>query len=87
MGAPDQLRLRLSWALSQLVVVSARSSNIQEIGTGAYFNMLQRFGLTNYRDILREVTLSPAMGAFLDNAGSYATSEDCPNCLPNENYA
>ncbi|MDR9390388.1 MAG: DUF1800 family protein, partial [Wenzhouxiangella sp.] len=46
-GAPDQLRLRVSWALSQLVVVSSRASNIQEIGTGVYFNMLQQTGLTN----------------------------------------
>ncbi|MDR9454023.1 MAG: DUF1800 family protein, partial [Wenzhouxiangella sp.] len=86
-GASDQLRLRVSWALSQLLVVSSRASNIQEIGTGAYFNMLQQTGLTNYKDILREVTLSPAMGQFLDNAGSYATSTDCPDCIPNENYA
>ncbi|HEY7905582.1 MAG TPA: DUF1800 family protein [Wenzhouxiangella sp.] len=86
-GSPDQLRLRLSWALSQLVVISTRASDIQEVGAGVYFNMLQEYGLTNYRDILREVTLSPAMGQFLDNAGSYATSEDCPNCIPNENYA
>lgn len=86
-GSPDQLRLRVSWALSQLIVISVRSSNIQEIASGVYFNMLQNFGLTNYRDILREVTLSPAMGAFLDNAGSWATSADCPDCVPNENYA
>lgn len=86
-GSPDQLRLRVSWALSQLVVISTRSSDIQEVGAASYFNMLQEYGLTNYRDILREVTLSPAMGQFLDNAGSYATSEDCPDCIPNENYA
>lgn len=84
-AAPDQLRLRLSWALSQLLVVSSR--DIDHEGTGAYFNMLQRFGLTNYREILREVTLSPAMGVYLDNAGSYATSEECPDCIPNENYS
>ncbi len=84
-GAPDQLRLRLTWALSQLLVVS--DNDIDTAGTGAYFNMLQRFGLRNYRDILKEVTLSPAMGLFLDNAGSYATSDACPDCVPNENYS
>ena len=86
-GANDQLRLRLTWALSQLLVISTRSSNTQEVGSAVYFNMLQEHGLSNYRDILREVTLSPTMGQFLDNAGSYATSEDCPKCIPNENYA
>jgi uncharacterized protein (DUF1800 family) len=85
--APDQLRLRMSWALSQLLVVSRNASDIQEIGTAVYFNMLQDHAFGNFRDLIRAVTLSPTMGQFLDNAGSFATSEECPQCLPNENYA
>lgn len=85
--APDQLRLRMSWALSQLLVVSRNASDIQEIGTAIYFNMLQDHAFGNFRDLIRVVTLSPTMGQFLDNAGSLATSEQCPECLPNENYA
>lgn len=85
--APDQLRLRMTWGLSQLLVVSRDASDIQEIGTGVYFNMLQDHAFGNFRDLIRAVTLSPTMGQFLDNAGSFATSEDCPECLPNENYA
>ena len=86
-AAPDQLRLRTSWALSQLLVVSSFSSDIQEIGTATYFNMLQEHALGNFRDLLRAVTLHPTMGQFLDNGSSFATSEQCPECLPNENYA
>jgi uncharacterized protein (DUF1800 family) len=85
-GGADQLRLRMSWALSQLLVISAEGG-IQEVGQAVYFNLLQDHALGNFRDLLRAVTLSPAMGLYLDNAGSRAASERCPNCIPNENYA
>lgn len=85
-GGADQLRLRMSWALSQLLVISAEGG-IQEVGQAVYFNMLQDHALGNFRDLLRAVTLSPVMGLYLDNAGSRAASDRCPNCIPNENYA
>ncbi len=85
LAGPDQLRLRMTWALSQLLVVS--SQGVEPGGVGAYFNLLQRNALGTFRDLLREVTLSPAMGHFLDNAGSQGASDRCPDCIPNENYA
>ena len=85
-GAPDQLRARMSWALSQLLVVSDEGG-IPQVGQAVYFNTLQQHALGNFRDLLRAVTLSPAMGQYLDNAGSRAAYDRCPNCIPNENYA
>lgn len=85
-GAPDQLRARMSWALSQLLVISSEGG-IQEVGQAVYFNTLQEHALGNFRDLLRAVTISPSMGQYLDNAGSRAASERCPNCIPNENYS
>lgn len=82
--APDQLRLRMSWALSQLLVVS--QSRVSGFAQAQYFNMLQENGFGKYRDLLRKVTLHPAMGFYQDNAlnrraGAY------PGATANENYA
>jgi len=84
-SGPDQLRLRVSWALSQLLVVS--QFGLESAAVGGYFNMLQGNAFGNYKDLLRDVTLSPAMGQYLDNAGSAGASEQCPTCIANENYA
>ncbi len=74
----DQLRRRVSWALHQIWVVSARTvyANrwIQE-----YTEILDRNAFGNYRDLMREITLSPAMGEYLDMVRSTRQN-------PNENY-
>lgn len=64
----DQLRLRVSWALSNLLVVSNRK--IQAYGVNEYFNTLQRNAFGQYGDLLKAVTLSPAMGFYLDNGSN-----------------
>ena len=61
----DQLRLRVSWALSNLLVVSNRK--IRPYGVNEFFNTLQRNAFGQYGDLLKAVTLSPAMGSYLDN--------------------
>ncbi|HSH90745.1 MAG TPA: DUF1800 family protein [Ramlibacter sp.] len=82
--APDQLRLRVSWALIQYIPVNAK---ITPYGMVQYFNLLQRHAFGNYGDFLRELTIHPSMGFFLDNAQNRPTSDLCQSCAPNENYA
>lgn len=65
-GGQDQLRLRTTWALSNFLVVSLRK--IQPYGASEYFNVLQRNAFGNYADLLKGITLSPAMGFYLDNS-------------------
>lgn len=84
-GAPDQLRTRVSWALSQFLVVSDRKVEI--VGTMYWTNMLQRRALGNYRDLLIDLAISPAMGHYLDNSQNRPKSAECPHCAPNENFA
>ena len=84
LSAPDQLRLRASWALSQFIVVSSRK--VQEVAAFEYLNLLQRHALDSYADLLRAVTISAPMGLFLDNAQNRPLTA-CPTCSPNENYA
>lgn len=81
-NAPDQLRQRTIFALSQLIVVSASKT-----GSGAeltpWVQLLSRNAFGSYRTLLREVTVSPTMGKFLDMAYSKKAST---TSSPNENY-
>jgi len=83
-SAPDQLRLRVSWALFSFIPVN---SKVQTYGVLEHVNLLQRHAFGNYRSFLKELSMHPAMGAFLDNVQNRPTSPECPNCAPNENYA
>lgn len=84
-AAPDQLRLRVTWALSQFLVVSQRKVDL--VGTLYYGNMLQQYGLGRYDDLLYQVSVHPAMGIYLDNNQNRPKSAECPHCAPNENFA
>ena len=79
-GQPsDQLRQRIAWALHQILVVSGRETPITyEMGT--YVRILERNAFGNYRTLLKEITLNPAMGEYLNMRGNTRTN-------PNENYA
>jgi uncharacterized protein (DUF1800 family) len=79
---PDQLRQRVAFALSQLLVVSAnKNTNGDEIIP--WLRLLSTHAFGNYRALLREATVSPSMGKFLDLANSVGGAA---NIAPNENY-
>ena len=80
----DQLRLRVSWALFSFIPVNGK---VQNYGVLEHVNLLQRHAFGNYRAFLRELSIHPSMGNFLDNVQNRATSPECPNCAANENYA
>ena len=78
-GNPDQLRQRVAFALSQILVVS----NTEVEGTYGlrnYQNTLLDGAFGNYRDVVKKVALSPVMGDFLNNANN-------DKAAPNENFA
>ncbi|PYT01147.1 MAG: hypothetical protein DMF63_04145 [Acidobacteria bacterium] len=75
----QQLRRRVSWALSQIFVVGGRETE-QSGRMIEYIKILDQHAFGNFRFLLRDVTLSPAMGNYLDMARS--TQQN-----PNENYA
>lgn len=84
---PDQLRQRIALALSEIFVVSDRDDDLNGVeATPAYMDLLARNAFGNVRQLLEEVTLSPAMGAYLDMLGN--DREDLETGRkPNENYA
>ena len=81
-NAPDQLRQRMIFALSQFIVVSANKNGSGEELT-PWVRLLSRNAFGNFRTLMRDVTLSPTMGKYLDMAYSRRASS---NSSPNENY-
>jgi len=85
--APDQLRQRVAFALSEILVVS-EDGVLQNRGTAlsSYYDTLLEHAFGNFRDLLEAVTLHPAMGLYLDmrrnDKGNILTGTH-----PNENYA
>jgi uncharacterized protein (DUF1800 family) len=78
-GEDQQLRRRVSWALSQIWVVSGKET-VQPSAMLPYINVLDRSAFGSYRLLMNDMTLNPAMGNYLDMAISTRQS-------PNENYA
>ncbi len=82
----DQLRSRITFALSQIFVVSNVASDLRAYGMASYMDMLQAHAFGSYRDLLQAVTLHPTMGYFL-NMRSSERSNATIGARPNENYA
>lgn len=84
----DQLRMRTTYALSQLFVVSTLSGRVGSDGEGLarYVDILQEGAFGNFRDLLEEVTYSPVMGEYLTYAGN-RKSNPATGYAPDENYA
>ncbi len=82
---PDQLRQRVAFALSQIFVTSFQTI-IWNDSMVPYQNMLLADAFTNYRQIMTDVTLSPAMGQYLNMANN-AMADPTTGSVANENYA
>ena len=83
--APDQLRQRVAFALSQILVTSGTDIN-QAYAMQRYQQLLADLAFGNFRDVLTEVTLSPAMGNYLDMVNNVKPNA-ATGVEPNENYA
>ncbi len=84
---PDQLRQRVAFALSQIFVVSFRDGDLasEEFAFGSYMDMLGRNAFGNFRRLLEDVTLHPAMGLYLDMMRSEKADPNS-GLQPNENF-
>lgn len=76
----DQLRQRVAFALHQMIVVSGASEVNRPSWLTIYLQALDKHAFGSYRALLQEITLSPAMGEYLDMRLSRRTD-------PNENFA
>lgn len=83
----DQLRQRMAFALSQILVVSDDSDLVFANETLTdYMDILAEHAFGNYRDLLEAVTYSPAMANFLTYLNNAKADPDTGR-MPDENYA
>ena len=85
LAQPDQLRARVAFALSQIMVTSG-VDNSRNYAMRHYQQMLRDRALGNFYDLLLAVTLSPVMGDYLDMANNNKANP-ATGTEPNENYA
>lgn len=85
-GSPDQLRQRLAYSLSQILVVSDLSDALSQepLLVADWNDMLARHAFGNYRDLLIDVSRHPAMGRYLTHLRNRKLEG---TIAPDENYA
>ncbi len=87
LNGPDQLRQRVAFALSEIMVVSELGVlSDQPFALASYYDTLAEHAFGNYRDLIEAVTLHPAMGAYLSMLGNEKPDPE-RNIRPDENYA
>lgn len=85
--APDQLRQRVAFALSEIFVTSENGALQNHAdGLSSYYDLLASNAFGNFRNLLEDVTLHPAMGLYLSMLGNNAGSE-ITGLHADENYA
>ena len=84
--APDPMRKRIALALSEFFVVSLQSAEFtwRSHAIAHYWDTLVKNAFGNYRQLLEDITLNPAMGYFLNTRGNQ--KENNSGRVPDENY-
>jgi len=84
----DQLRQRVAFALSEIFVVSDQNTLLNQFPNGMayYYDILVNNAFGNFRTLLEQTTLSPAMGVYLNMMGNRRANL-AQNLHPDENYA
>ncbi len=81
---PDQLRQRVAFALSEIWVIS----ELEVVNASAFpplMRIFQNDAFGNYEQLMKDVTLNPGMGKFLNMANNDKANK-AKGTSPNENY-
>jgi uncharacterized protein (DUF1800 family) len=86
--APDQLRQRTAFALSQIFVISMVDSTVgnEPRAVADWLDMLGSKGFGSYRTLLESVSLHPMMGAYLTHLRNQKANTTTGR-VPDENYS
>ncbi len=84
----DQLRQRLAFALSEILVISDQNNTVLDghLGAAGYWDMLGENAFGSYRQTLESVTRHPMMGIYLSHLRNQKANPDI-GYYPDENYA
>ena len=75
----DQLRQRMAYALSQILVISDNSDlSGQGFALSSYYDLLSKHAFGNYKNLLKDIALHPSMGFYLSHLNN-------PKAIPEEN--
>lgn len=89
----DQLRQRVTQALSEICVISERDATVLawHYGAANWWDMLAAGAFGKYRTLLEQVSLNPMMGVYLTSVANRALYESSAGSglfiSPDENYA
>ncbi|WP_439589122.1 DUF1800 domain-containing protein [Hydrogenophaga sp.] len=88
LSGPDMMRKRMALALSELFVASFVNTSFTwySHAYADWWDMLMRNASGNFRQLLEDVTLHPAMGVFLNTRGNQK-EDPATGRMPDENYA
>ena len=86
MFADARLRARVSLALSEIMVVSNIAPDQDTNALAGWMDRLYKNAFGNYRTLLRDVTLQPAMGYYLNMLGN-DKEDPASGRMPSENFA
>jgi uncharacterized protein (DUF1800 family) len=87
-GGPDQLRQRVAFALSQILVTSRRDPNLENkpLAMSDFYDIFVRNAFGNYYDVVHAVAYHPVMGRYLSHVGNQKARPEI-NQYPDENFA
>ena len=88
LSGEDQLRQRVAFALSQIMVISMVDGTVGDNprAVSAYLDLLADKGLGTYRDLLEGVALHPMMGTYLSHLRNQKADARSGR-VPDENFA
>lgn len=86
--SPDVLRKRVALALHHLLMVSMTDGNMyhQARAYANYLDILNRNAFGNYRVLLEQISLTPAMGIYLSHMRN-RPGDTASGRMPDENFA
>jgi uncharacterized protein (DUF1800 family) len=86
--APDQLRARVAFALSEILVIGMSSGGLAEwpYCAASYYDVLLDGAFGNFKDLLTKVSGHPAMGLYLSHLGNKKPTVG-DNHIPDQNFA
>ncbi len=87
LSSPDQLRGRVAFALSEILVISMQSASLADLPytCASFYDLLLDNAFGNYKELVTKVSMHPAMGIYLSHMSNRLP--DGNGRIPDQNFA